>query len=106
MIEGVNYCYIYPKDDATISHVRLLSGVYTGTVYKYGKVKIYEENGQGHLVFAYDVLESPVAKPKKLEKDEDFKNYIGNLLAEIMTLNIDEEIIDENGTEDSEESDL
>jgi hypothetical protein len=106
MIEGVDYCYIYPKDDDKITHIKLLSGKYAGTLYKYGKVKIYEQNDQGHLVFAYDVLESPVAKPKKLEKDDDFKNYIGNFLAEIMSLNIDEEILDENGTEDPEKSDL
>jgi hypothetical protein len=105
-VEGIDYCFIYPKDDATITHVKLLKGPYEGTLYKYGKVKIYEENNQGHLVFAYDVLETKVSKPKKLEKSEEFKNYIGNLLAEIMSLNIDEEIIDENGNADFEESDL
>ena len=44
-------------------------------------------------------------KPKKLEKNEDFKNYIGDLLVEIISNRVMENI-DENGTTDTEESDL
>jgi hypothetical protein len=106
MIEGIDYCYIYPKDDANSVHIRLLTGQYKDTVYKYGRVKLKEENENMHLLFAYDVIESTVDKPSKLEKDVDFKNYIGNFLVEIMSSNLEQEIIDETGTNDSEESDL
>jgi hypothetical protein len=106
MIEGIDYCYIYPKDDATTVHIRLLNGPYKDTVYKYGRVKLKEENENMHLLFAYDVIESTVDKPRKLEKDEDFKNYIGNFLVEIMSSNLEQEIIDETGTNDSEESNI
>jgi len=106
MIEGIDYCYIYPKDDATTVHIRLLNGPYKDTVYKYGRVKLKEENENVHLLFAYDVIESTVDKPRKLEKDEDFKNYIGNFLVEIMSSNLEQEIIDETGTNDSEESNI
>ena len=51
------------------------------------------------------MIESTI-KAKKLEKDLDFKNYIGDLLVEIMSSNIEQEIIDETGTIDSEESGL
>ena len=105
MIEGLDYCYIYPKDDGTAVHIRLLEGPYKGTVFKYGKVKFKEENEQMYLLFGYDVLESEVSKPRKLEKDETFKNYIGDLLVEIMSANMEQDIIDEAGTDDSEESD-
>jgi hypothetical protein len=103
MIEGVDYCFIYPKDDETAVHIRFLEGPYKDTTFKYGKVKFKEENEQIYLLFAYDVIESSVDKPKKLEKDTDFKNYIGNLLVEIMGSNIEQEIIDEAGTIDIEE---
>ena len=106
MIEGIDYCYIYPKDDVTTVHIRLLNGPYKDTVYKYGRVKLKEENENMHLLFAYDVIESTVDKPRKLEKDEDFKNYIGNFLVEIMSSNLEQEIIDETGTNDSEESNI
>ena len=51
------------------------------------------------------MIKSDVMKPKKLEKDESFKNYIGDLLVEIMSGNLEQEIIDENGTTDIEEFD-
>ena len=106
MIEGIDYCFIYPKDDQQSVHIRLLDGPYKDTVFKYGKVKFEEKNDQIYLLFAYDVLESLVDKPKKLEKDESFKNYLGDLLVEIMSANVDMEIEDETGTNDSQESDL
>jgi len=106
MIEGTDYCFIYPKDDGTSVHIKLLTGPYKETVFKYGKVKFKEENDQVYLLFAYDVLESIVAKPKKLEKDDDFKNYIGDLLVELMSGNLEQDIIDETGTDDIKESDL
>jgi hypothetical protein len=59
-----------------------------------------------YLLFAYDVLESTIDKPKKLEKDTNFKNHLGDLLVEIMGSNIEQEIIDEAGTSDIKESDL
>jgi hypothetical protein len=106
MIEGIDYCFIYPKNDETAVHIKFLEGPYKNTVFKYGKVKFKEENDQIYLLFAYDVIESPVEKPKKLEKDTDFKNYIGNLLVEIMGSNIEQEIVDEAGTDNIKESDL
>jgi len=106
MIEGIDYCFIYPKEDGTAVHIKFLEGPYTDTIFKYGKVKFKEENEQVYLLFAYDVLESPVEKPAKLEKDDDFKNYLGDLLVELMSSNIEQEIIDETGTDDIKESNL
>ena len=106
MVEGIDYCYIYPKDDKTAVNIKFLTGQYEETVFKYGKVKLKEEDDQVYLLFAYDVLESPVKKPAKLEKDSDFKNYIGDLLVEIMSSNIEQEVFDETGTNDSKEFNL
>jgi hypothetical protein len=102
MNEGIDYCFIYPKDDATTVHIRLLQGPYKDTVYKYGKVKIEQKEDNVHLIFAYDVIESTVDKPKRLEKDTDFKNYVGDLLVEIMSSNIEQEIVDEIGNDNTE----
>ena len=99
MIEGLDYCFIYPKDEASAVHIKFLEGPYKDTIFKYGKVKFKEENDQVYLLFAYDVIESTVKKPAKLEKDELFKNYIGDLLVEIMSSNVEQEIIDETGTD-------
>jgi len=106
MIEGIDYCFIYPKSVKEATHIKLLTGTYKDTIFKYGKVRFREEGEQMRLLFAYYVLESPVMKPKKLEKDADFKKYAGDFLIYIMSSNLDEEIVDETGTNDSEESDL
>lgn len=103
MIEGLDYCFIYPKDDQQSVHIRLLEGKYKDTVFKYGKVKFEERAGNVYLLFAYDVIESKIAKPKKLEKDIGFKNYLGDLLVEIMSGNLEQDVIDETGTSDTEE---
>jgi len=106
MTEGIDYCFIYPKNDETTVNIKFLTGPYKDTVFKYGKVKIKEEPDGAHLLFAYDVLESPVMKPNKLEKDNTFKNYIGDLLVEIMTSNMEQDIIDETRADDIKEPDL
>ena len=108
MIEGIDYCFIYPKDEKERVHIKLLSGAYINVIFRYGGVKVEEKNEQGHLLFNYYVIESPDVKPELLEKDDEFKNYIGNLLVEIMTANIDNEegLIDETRTDDIKESDL
>jgi len=104
MTEGIDYCFIYSKDDQETVHIRLLTGNYKDTVFKYGKVKFEERHGNVYLLFAYDVLESTVDTPRKLEKNTDFKNYLGDLLVEIMSGNLEQDIIDETGTSDIEES--
>lgn len=106
MIEGIDYCFIYPKNDKETVNIKLLEGDYKDTIFKYGKVKFEEKNNEMHLLFAYDVLESTVDKPRKLEKNEDFKNHIGNLLVELMSANIETEIVDETGTSYTETPDL
>jgi hypothetical protein len=106
MIEGTDFCYIYPKEDAEGVHIKFLQGPYKDTIYKYGKVKFEEKGEQVHLLFGYDVIESDVMKPRKLEKDEAFKNYIGDLLVEIMSSNIEQEVIDETGTSDNQIIDI
>jgi hypothetical protein len=103
MIEGTDYCYIYPKDDNASVHIKILTGKYKDTIFKYGKVKFKEENDQVYLLFAYDVIESNFAKPKVMEQDQVFKDYLGDLLCKIMTSNLDEEFIDETRVDDSQE---
>lgn len=105
MIEGIDYIYLTPASDPQSVYIKLIEGQYKDTVFKFGKVKVEEKDDEAYLHFAYDVIESSNMKPKKLEKNEDFKNYIGNMLVEIIAGNLEQEIIDENGTTDSEESD-
>jgi hypothetical protein len=68
-------------------------------------VKIEEEkDGAIYLRFVYNVMETTLNK-EELEKSSEFKNHIGDILVSIMSQNIDKGIIDEVGTDYSEESD-
>jgi hypothetical protein len=51
------------------------------------------------------VRESPIDKDG-LEKSMDFKNFIGDILVNIMTEKIEKGLKDETRTNDSEKSDL
>jgi len=103
--EGKEWEYIIPDDKGTTIHLKLLGGDYADTVYQYGKVKFDEsENGDVYLQFVYNIIETPL-NTKELEASQDFKNYIGDILVNIMSKNIEEGNIDEIGTDYSEESD-
>ena len=103
LTEGIDYIYLFPENDKQSVHINLLDGKYKGTTFKYGNVKFEEKDDQGYLLFDYNVIESTGMKPKKLEKDEDFKNFIGNMLIEFISNRLQEEM-NENGTADIEES--
>jgi CDGSH-type Zn-finger protein len=106
MIEGIDYCFIYPKDEKEAANIRLLTGMYKDTIFRFGKVKFKEYDDGPHLQFAFDVIESTYMKPKKMEKDANFQNYLGDMLIELMTANMDEEFIDENRNGNSKAPDL
>jgi hypothetical protein len=103
--EGKDWLYIIPEDEGTTIHLKLLSGEYSGTVYQYGKVQTEEApDGALYLKFIYNIVETPFDKTV-LENSDDFKNYIGDVLVNIMSQNLEEGTIDETGTSYSEESD-
>ena len=103
--EGIDFNYVIPESEDTTIGIKLLSGKYIGTIYQYGKVRFEEEKDDAiYLQFVYNVMETPLEKDV-LEKDMNFKNHIGDILVSIMSQNIDKGIIDEVGTNYSEESD-
>ena len=103
--EGVDFNYEIPETEGTTVGVKLLNGKFSDTVYQYGKVKFEEEkDGAIYLRFVYNVMETPLNKDE-LESSSEFKNHIGDILVAIMSQNLDKGIIDEVGTDYSEEPD-
>ena len=72
------------RDGDDFSCVKLLSGKYEEVIYKYDKVAFEPEpteNGDVPLRFTYDIM----LNPKKVDvMSDDFKNYIGDILVEIV----------------------
>lgn len=104
-VQGTDYEYVVDDKDVNSVHIKLMTGEYKDTIFKYGKVGIEEKDGNAYLQFNFDVIKSPI---KKLEKKLEFRNYIGDLLTTIISgqLDIEESYIDENRTDDFEESDI
>ena len=94
------------KADSDFTSIKVLQKPYNGIIYTYGKVKVSEPNGEGEkatLTFDYRVEEVPpvFGKTKKdIENDEDFANFIGDILVEIL-----EDSIDNDGSSDDNTSD-
>lgn len=101
MNEDIDYKYSFPENDPEHIHIELLTGPYVGVVFKYDRVKFEEENEEMYLQFSYNVIQYGIFT--NLESDLQFKNYIGDLLAEIMSKNMDQELVDESRISNTEE---
>ena len=66
------------------SCIKILEGKYEGIIYKYNNVKLSQtENADGELPlkFTYDIMANP---NKEDINSTDFRNYIGDILVEVM----------------------
>ena len=75
------------KIDSELYSIKVLEGLYANVIYTYGKVTIEEdtENDLARLKFDF-VIERAVAPytREELETSDEFRNYIGNILSEIL----------------------
>lgn len=87
--EGIDYEMVV-EDDRNI-YFKILKGKYKDVVYQYGNVRI-DQNEEKDLVvnFSYGIKASPI-KVEKLE-DDDFKNYIGDILFEVVVQHYNSEL--------------
>ena len=85
------------KPESDFTSIKLIDGPYNELIYTYGKVTVSESNGESEtasLTFDYYVEEIPpiIEKTRKeLESDEDFVNYIGDVLVQILEDSIEYE---------------
>lgn len=85
--EGRDYAFRFNKDDENVNegyYIELNSGDFDGVKFKYGKVSVEEneEKTEASLLFEYDVIDSNGIE--NLEKSEEFKNRIGDILLNIV----------------------
>lgn len=101
---GKDFEFVVEDKDINSVHIKILTGEYSDTVFKYGKVNIEEKDGNAYLQFDFNVISSPV---KKVDKKREFRDYIGDVLVNILMdkLDIEEGYYDENRTDDTEEPD-
>ena len=86
LVENKDYEIIPDKGDEQAWNVRVLSGLYTETVLKYGVVKFNGEDKD--MTFNFDIIYTPDTELKK--EDVDLQVFAGTMLHEIMTRDLKE----------------
>jgi len=83
-----NKKYIFvEKKDSELYSLKIVQGLYTNVIYTYGAVTLQEdvENDLVNIKFNYVIEEVPPPYSKEeLEESDEFKNYIGDILTEIL----------------------
>ena len=66
--------------------IKLIGGMWPNVIVVYDKVSIKEspELEVATLSFTYNVQDSAKFQPEELEKDESFKNYLGEILTHMV----------------------
>ena len=102
LLVGRDYMFKFPSETNKQEgySIELTSGDFAGVNYKYGEVKVEEdeENGSASLVFSFDVVDANGIE--NLDINEDFKNVMGNVLMSIIEEGIisqtEDKVIDED----------
>lgn len=85
--ENTDYIFVDDPSNDKIYAIRIVSGEYADTVYKYANIKISEDTQKEEctLSYAYRIMSTSQKYDKEtLDADVDFKNYIGDILSDIL----------------------
>ena len=89
--ENVDYQIIPDKADEQAWNVRVLSGLYTETVLKYGVVKFNGKGEEKYMSFNFDIVYTP---DTELTRDDfNLQDFAGALLEKIISNGIKDKSI-------------
>ncbi len=96
--------------DENLVRIKLTEGKFSGIIYHYNTIKFLEEDGDDSVLqFEYDVVSTPEGLDVDAltpEDKEEFENIVGDILVEIISKSVEEQIAREVGNNDTIESDL
>ena len=81
-----NYTYVSRGTEKWAS-IMITKGKYDGVIYQYGRVSVAEEeneNGKMPLSFQYNVIDEVGHDKEELEKSNEFRNTLGDILVDIL----------------------
>jgi hypothetical protein len=76
-----------PDYSSFFTAIEILEGDYVGCIYHYGKTQLIEEDDLVRVKFDYTMLENP----NEVKEDQNFINYIGDILVGILDKQLEEE---------------
>lgn len=93
------------KGDSELYSLKVVQGPYLGVIYTYGKVHLREDeaNCQLELKFDFKIEEVPDnINEKELEKSNDFKNFMGDILSQLLEDKLDNDEPTDDNTQDTD----
>ena len=88
LVENKDYEIIPDKGDEQAWNVRVLSGLYTETVLKYGVVKFNGKGKEKYMSFNFDIIYTPDTELTK--ESVELQDFAGLMLEQIMARGIEE----------------
>ena len=88
LVENKDYEIIPDKGDEQAWNVRVLSGLYTETVLKYGVVKFNGKGEEKYMSFNFDIVYTPDTELTK--ESVELQEFAGLMLEQIMARGIEE----------------
>ena len=88
LVENKDYEIIPDKGDEQAWNVRVLSGLYTETVLKYGVVKFNGKGKEKYMSFNFDIVYTPDTELTK--ESVELQDFAGLMLEQIMARGIEE----------------
>ena len=88
LVENKDYEIIPDKGDEQAWNVRVLSGLYTETVLKYGVVKFNGKGKEKYMSFNFDIIYTPDTELTK--ESVELQDFAGLKLEQIMARGIEE----------------
>ena len=88
LVENKDYEIIPDKGDEQAWNVRVLSGLYTETVLKYGVVKFNGKGKEKYMSFNFDIVYTPDTELTK--ESVELQEFAGLMLEQIMARGIEE----------------
>tara|TARA_B100000212_G_scaffold226019_1_gene171632 strand:- start:25 stop:339 length:315 start_codon:yes stop_codon:yes gene_type:complete len=88
LVENKDYEIIPDKGDEQAWNVRVLSGLYTETVLKYGVVKFNGKGKEKYMSFNFDIIYTPDTELTK--ESVELQEFAGLMLEKIMAKGIEE----------------
>ena len=88
LVENKDYEIIPDKGDEQAWNVRVLSGLYTETILKYGVVKFNGKGKEKYMSFNFDIIYTPDTELTK--ESVELQEFAGLMLEQIMARGIEE----------------
>ena len=90
------------RSSSELYSLKVVQGPYLGVIYTYGKVTLHEDeaNCELKIQFKFKLEEVPDnLNEEELEKSPDFKNFMGDILSQLLEDKLDNDKLTDDNTQ-------